>query len=80
VFSPDDHYFVIANDITFQICGVDMAGNYSEKGPRRHQNGSPTVILPSGVEKLTFADDSVFVVKGHDGKEYNYIVSEEIIQ
>jgi hypothetical protein len=38
-FSPDDHYFVIANDLTFEFFEVDSSGNYSEKGPPRWQNG-----------------------------------------
>jgi hypothetical protein len=68
-FSPDDHYFVIANNLTFLFFEVDSAGNYSEKGPGRWQNGQPSFTLPSGLEKLTITADDVAVITGSDGKE-----------
>jgi hypothetical protein len=68
-FSPDDHYFVIANDLSFEFFEVDSSGNYSEKGPPRWQNGRPSFYLPSVLEKLTITADDVAVFTGRDGKE-----------
>ncbi len=48
MFSPDDKYLVIANDITFDIFKVDKAGNYSEMGPETARNGMVVETLPSG--------------------------------